>query len=300
MSSVKTKADLDMVTKFIIAHIDDTASSIIPLTGGELAQAYEVISDRGNTIFKLNPRLDSLEKDKAAADRFGSLIPIPKVYKIGSYDESLHYSLAEKASGMAMSDVSKQDLDSCLPSFMQTLGEIHLVNIEEDARFGNWNTGEEESYDNFQDYMSYLIKKEMPIARDTKEEVKIERYLELFRKGTDCIDVRPHLLHGDYSFDNVFASPPKVTSVIDWGASLYGDPVFDLAWPQFWYKDIDTLKIYVDQNKDMIDLGDNINERMISYLCYIGLRSLWFFSKSNQESARDWTLERLDLIGGKG
>jgi aminoglycoside phosphotransferase (APT) family kinase protein len=47
-------------------------------------------------------------------------------------------------------------------------------------------------------------------------------------------DVR-HLVHADLFNHNVLVDSTRISGVIDWGCSLYGDFVFDLAMLTFWW-----------------------------------------------------------------
>jgi aminoglycoside phosphotransferase (APT) family kinase protein len=42
-------------------------------------------------------------------------------------------------------------------------------------------------------------------------------------------DVPPALLHGDLHLRHLYADAGRLTGILDWGDSLYGDPLFDVA-----------------------------------------------------------------------
>jgi thiamine kinase-like enzyme len=42
--------------------------------------------------------------------------------------------------------------------------------------------------------------------------------------------IQGHLVHSDLLHYNVLVAADRVTAVLDWGSSLYGDFLFDLAW----------------------------------------------------------------------
>ncbi|MHB8512888.1 MAG: phosphotransferase family protein [Actinomycetota bacterium] len=51
---------------------------------------------------------------------------------------------------------------------------------------------------------------------------------------------RTTIVHGDYKLDNVmFAphSPPELIAVVDWEMSTIGDPLADLGWMLYWWRD---------------------------------------------------------------
>ena len=56
--------------------------------------------------------------------------------------------------------------------------------------------------------------------------------LETIAEG--CPDHR-QLIHGDLLYGNVLDSPDdRITALFDWGNSLVGDPLYDIAWLIFW------------------------------------------------------------------
>src|SRR5581483_8271453 len=43
-----------------------------------------------------------------------------------------------------------------------------------------------------------------------------------------------HLIHSDLLHYNVLVEGTRITAVLDWGSSLYGDYLYDIAWLCFW------------------------------------------------------------------
>ena len=62
---------------------------------------------------------------------------------------------------------------------------------------------------------------------------------------TACPEIR-HLVHSDLLYGNVFVSGDRVTGVFDWGCTLYGDFLYDVAWLTFWspwYPGLDAIDV---------------------------------------------------------
>jgi hygromycin-B 4-O-kinase len=57
------------------------------------------------------------------------------------------------------------------------------------------------------------------------------------RKLCELVDDQPnarHLVHADLLNYNVLVEGERVSAVLDWGAAMYSDWIFDIAWFVFW------------------------------------------------------------------
>ena len=106
------------------------------------------------------------------------------------------------------------------------------------------------------------------------------------------------LVHGDYGFDNVLSDGAKITGVIDWGGSKYGDFLFDVAWLSFWSREIDYKNLYLEHIKKKRIHIENFSERMLCYKLFIGLGSLSFYAYSGQREKYERTKKAVgELLG---
>ena len=51
---------------------------------------------------------------------------------------------------------------------------------------------------------------------------------------SEGLEVSRHLVHADLLHGNVLVAGDRITAVLDWGCSLYGDFLYDVAWMTFW------------------------------------------------------------------
>ena len=67
---------------------------------------------------------------------------------------------------------------------------------------------------------------------------RLERVFDAgYARLLGLVDARPearHLVHSDLLNFNVLAEDDRVSAVFDWGAALYGDFLWDVAWLTFW------------------------------------------------------------------
>ena len=108
-----------------------------------------------------------------------------------------------------------------------------------------------------------------------------------------------YLVHSDLLNYNVLVSNDQISSVLDWGSSLYGDFLWDLAWFTFWqpwyrpWSGIDFPKT-ARQHYSAIGLEvPNFEERMRCYEIAIGLDGLAYQAFAGHWDNLAWTTQRL-------
>ncbi len=105
-----------------------------------------------------------------------------------------------------------------------------------------------------------------------------------------------YLVHGDYGFGNILSDGTRITAVIDWEASMYGDFLFDVAWLSFWSRKPDLESLYAEHLKSQNREVPHFAERILCYKLYIGLRTLSFFAYSNQKEKYDGLKEHVGRL----
>lgn len=104
-----------------------------------------------------------------------------------------------------------------------------------------------------------------------------------------------HLVHSDLLHWNVLVEDDTVTGLLDWGSSIYGDFVYDIAWLTFWWpwypqwKEIDVAHEVRAHNARTGLVVPSFSERLRCYELRIGLGNLdWYLSRGD-----DVNLERV-------
>ena len=103
-----------------------------------------------------------------------------------------------------------------------------------------------------------------------------------------CSEER-YLLHADCGFDNVLSDGKKITGVIDWENSMYGDHLYDIAWLSFWWPEIGYEPMYLEYSKNKGTDIEHFSERILCYKLCLGLNALIFFAYSDQKDKYEYT-----------
>ena len=287
-----------MVLAFLKSNFAPNIQSLTTIKEGETSQAFSFFSERGEFVIRVHSKKHGFEKDKYAHDHFNSQnIPIPKTFQIGQLNDKFYYSITEKAEGKIIDHFEKEEIRKFIPELINILDSIHAFNIG-DTQFGDWEIDGKSSETSWKNYLLKLIEEFGPYENKTPENTLLEsvvvqkilaRYKQLINH---CPNIR-YLVHGDYGFSNLLSNGKKITGVIDWELSKYGDFLYDVAWLSFWETTIDYADIFFKHYQDKNVSVPNFHERILCYKLHFGLGALSFFSDSEQEKSYKWAKERL-------
>lgn len=306
-SKLKTKVDADIVLSFLRENFATDTASLTPIAEGEISQAFSFTSERGAFVIRVLSETNHLkyltfEKDQYASKHFSQRnIPVPQTHELGPLKDGFFYSITEKALGQTLDHFTKPEIRRMMPELIRVLDAIHAVEIG-DTLFGNWGVHGESTEASWQDFLR--IRWEEFRAHEEKQNgtalLEPDVVAILRARYGELIDYCPNirqLVHGDYGFNNVLADGRKITAVIDWQESKYGDFLFDVAWLSFWDTDIGYAEIFRNHYHDRNIAVPNFRERLLCYQLNIGLGALRAYSKANHPKPYEWAKKRLfDLI----
>lgn len=218
-------------------------------------------------------------------------IPIPEIYKIGKINETYYFCISQKVEGIILKSFSAKEIEVINVSLFKVLDSIHAIDVSGREGYGKWN---EEGKGECKTWKKRILMVD-EYVKDSVEKPGLfkttflekdfwnKAYNILLKLIPDCPEEK-YLIHGDFGFDNILSNGKKITGVIDWESSMYGDFVFDVAWLDFWSKKIDYKDLYLKHAKIKKIKLDNYEERILCYKLYIGLRTLSFFAYSEQKN----------------
>ncbi len=298
MSTAKTKIDNEVVFHFLKRDFAPDITLLTAIKDGETSQSFSFSSKGDEFVIRINPEKHGFEKDEYAYNHFNSNnIPIPKTFQIGQLNDTLHYSITAKAEGKIIDQFTKEEIRTFIPELIHTLDSIHNFPIG-DTQFGDWDIDGKASKASWENYLLKDIEGFETYENTTPEKTLLEtdvvqKILTRFKQLVAyCPNIR-HLVHADYGFNNVLADGKKITGVIDWDLSKYGDFLYDVAWLSFWETSIEYADIFRKHYQEKGVAIPNFDERILCYKLHLGLGALSFFSDSEQEKSYKWARERL-------
>ena len=212
------------------------------LTAGAWSRAFVFRDRERDYVVRLSALDEDFRKDRLAARHSSPALPIPRFVEMGT-TESGFYAITERVAGEELETADEATMRSRLPSLFAALDAMRLADIGDATGFGVWNGQGRAPHRTWRDaLLSVAI--DDPGRRDHGWRDRLAAsavgsgpfetaFAELRRLAADLPDAR-HLVHSDLVNHNVLASGDRLTGVFDWGSSLYGDFLYDLAWISFW------------------------------------------------------------------
>lgn len=299
MSTIKTRISDKNALEILKERFDSEIGSITSLPGGEMSQAFSFTSKGKNLVIRFYKEATSFEKDKYAHDHFGcEAVPIPKTHIIGRLDDrSLFFSITDKVEGKNLDLLDNETRIKLIPQEIEILHTLHNSKVEEKG-YGWWDRNGFAKYSSWQENL--YAKKEhvdsdfLKVNKQHPPEMKdIET---VYNKMLELIPKMPNLhflVHADYGMSNLMSDGIKITGVLDFGNSMYGDFLYDVAWLDFWLRDMNYKdhfqKFYYEKKVTVPDF----ETRILCYQLHMGMGILGFFIMSEQKDKYDLSKQRL-------
>lgn len=294
MPDRKTSLSTYEVLTLLSAQFPDQITNLNPLKEGHQSQAFSFESGGRGYVIRLCVEAEGFFKDKYAFEHFSSLkIPIPKIVKIGQV-EGGYFAISEKLPGRDLRNVSIKNNLGLLKNMFEVMNAIHRIELPKATKFGFWDKNGVAEYDS---YKEFEFRKDVEIPSVGDHDI----FKELSKEAIKRVHLIPNqkwLVHGDYGFDNLLCEDAKVTGVLDWSESFYGDFLRDTAWLDFWSDDVDFTELYRRYYKEAGIEVPSYEERIMFHKLIIGRGSLAFAETiGNEEHYKEVLLRVQKLLG---
>ena len=217
---------------------------LAPLTGGGgyWSTTFAFREDDREYVVRFHDRRDDLEKDRLAERWRSPALRIPHMVEIGDYGDG-GYGIAERVAGGPIDDLDEAGMRRILPSLFAAMDAMREADLAGTSGYGLWHGDGRGPHASWRDA---LIGREAPGERarqraalerlpiGTREfDLGLARMEELVGRATE----KRYLVHNDLLYFNVLADEQGLI-VLDWGASIFGDFLYDAAmltffWPYY-------------------------------------------------------------------
>jgi len=234
----------DHVVDFLTSYFGTRPVDLARVSHGEWSRAFTFrIADK-HLVARFSALDEDFRKDQRATAYASGGLPIPKILDVGQALGGF-YAISERAHGEFIDTLDAAGMRRLLPSLFATLDAAREVDVSDSHGFGIWGADCNAPHATWRAAL-------LDIGVDARGKRTYGWRSRMAGSGTGCgtfdaamarleaqLDECPesrHLVHSDLLNYNALTAKDRVTAVIDWGSSLYGDFVFDIAWFTFWQK----------------------------------------------------------------
>ena len=237
-----TGIDVNAARAFLADHLDSVPADVVLIGEGAWSRCFGFRRSDDELVIRFGKHVDDFEKDRWAYRYATPDLPIPEVIEVGPYGDG-YYAISTRVHGMPLEDVSPAQWRAVVPSLVAALEAMRTTDISSTTGVGGWGCNGNASLARWSEHL-LAVDADTPDRRTYGWRKRLAdsspQGEAAFRWGYDLLkavarDSVPRcLLHCDLINRNVLVDNARISGIFDWGCSLYGDHLYELAWFEFW------------------------------------------------------------------
>jgi hygromycin-B 4-O-kinase len=210
------------------------ATDLAPLTGGLWSATFAFREAARDYVVRFHERRDDLEKDRLAERWRSPALRIPHMVEIGDHGTG-GYGIAERVTGVPLDGLDEAGMRRVLPSLFAAMDAMRDADLAGTAGYGLWHGDGRAPYRTWRDALA-------PDVHGRRDElltlpVGVAEFDAAVARMSELMPFAPderHVVHNDLLNFNVLVDSVGVI-LLDWGASIFGDFLYDAALLTFWW-----------------------------------------------------------------
>jgi hygromycin-B 4-O-kinase len=306
-----TGIDAEQAAAFLRGQFDPASTEVEPAGAGAWSQCFGFRLAAQDLVVRFGKYVDDFENDRRAHAYAAPGLPVPRVLAIGQAFDG-YYCISTRARGIPLESVSAEHWRVLVPSVVQALEALRTSDVSAASGFGGWGGDGQAPFAAWRDFL-LRVGDDTPDRRTHGWRAKLATSPEdvaAFEWGYDLLarcasdSVQRYLVHCDLINRNVLVDSERITGVFDWGCSLYGDHLYDLAWFEFWAPwspalDIGLLRALLEQRwREVGHWPEDMATRLRACYLHIGLDHLAYNAYLGDWPTLIATAERMRVLAG--
>jgi hygromycin-B 4-O-kinase len=294
------------VRTFATARYPDV-HDVVRLPGGEWSRAFAFATGDRELVVRFGHHLEDYAKDRFAARWSSERLPVPHVLEIGQAFDGA-YAISVRVSGEPIDGLEPDRFHAALPSLMDTLREVRRLELP-GSGYGIWRADDGSApHATWRGYLLAVAHRSDARLAGWREALDaLPDAAAAFDAGhaalhelSRAVPEERGVVHEDLLAGNVLIADDRVTAVLDWGNSLAGDPLYDLAWLLYWVRWHTGWDERVIRSAagDLLD-GADVEERLRCYQLHIALAAQQYSAFVGRPAEVTWNADQIrDLLSG--
>jgi aminoglycoside phosphotransferase (APT) family kinase protein len=303
--------DLTEAEMFLREHYDGSARGCEPLGGGDWSRAFAFRLGPSSLVVRFGMYREDYMKDRQAMTFAGPDLPVPHVLEIGDAFGGA-YAISERHFGVFLETLDEPRFRRLLPALLRGLDALRELPQRPTAVIEPGGVGDvaamgwhEWLTDSLMDWPGGRVSGWRAALADEPQLDGLFTAAEEAMQGLfdTCPDDR-HVLHSDLLNRNVLVSDDgsRLEAVFDWGCSIAGDFLYEVAWLTFWAPWFPGLAA-VDIRAAVLAHYGALNlavpffdERLRCYELHVGLLHLAYSTFTGRHDERNAIAERTSQV----
>lgn len=229
--------DAAAARRFLTAHLGRPVE--VELVGeGAWSRCFAFEDDGRELVARFGKHGDDFATDALAASLAPESVPVPEVIELGTAPGGF-FAISTRARGVPLESLDADGWQRVLAHLFDVLAELRTV---EPARPG-WGAIANPPFTSWCDLLLAVEVDEPPrrtqgwrprLAASPVGDAPFRRGHARLAELAAGLQVERRMVHADLINRNVLVEGGHITGVFDWGCSIYGDPLYDIAWLEFW------------------------------------------------------------------
>ena len=242
--------DASQAQTFLADQLGIEAAGVALIGEGAWSRCFGFRQGDEELVIRFGNYVDDFQKDQLAYAYCTPTLPIPEVRAIGPAFAG-YYAISTRAYGTPLEQVSASQWLALMPSLVAALEAMRTADLSATVGVGGWGDGGNAALANWSSHL-LCVDTDTPDRRTYGWRQRLATSPQGdadFIWGFDLLqqvvtDAVPRsLIHSDLINRNVLVHEDKISGIFDWGCSIYGDHLYELAWFEFWAPWLPTLDI---------------------------------------------------------
>ena len=272
---------------FLASYLEAEPSEVALIGEGAWSRCFGFRRGDEELVIRFGNYLDDFRKDQLAAAYATPDLPIPEVLDVGQAFDC-YFAISRRAHGVPLESLSSTKWLAVVPSVVSALEAMRTTDLSSTSGFGGWGAAGQAPCASWSSHL-LAVGEDTPNQRTHGWRKRLSASpsgAAAFTWGFGLLknvakDSVPRcLVHCDLINRNVLVNDDRISAVFDWGCSLYGDHLYDLAWFEFWAPwlpqlNMHQLKSEVERRwRDVGYAPEDKESRLMACYLHIGLDHL--------------------------
>ncbi len=235
--------DIEAARRFLVAHLGAGVSAVELVGAGAWSRCFGFALAGRELVVRFGRQRDDFDKDRRATSFASARLPVPDVLEVGAAFDGW-FAISTRARGEPLEHLDAAGWRAVLPSLLGVLDALHAVDLQPATGWGPWDAQGVAPFASWREFL-LSVADDTPARRTAGWRSRLAaspfgdadfgaRLAQLAHVSEHGDAVPRHLVHADLLNRNMLVDGVHISGVLDWGCSLYGDPIYDAAWVEFW------------------------------------------------------------------